>query len=122
MRVKPTGQLFLRALPALVLCLLATLFFSEAKLVKYAPSGNEAGEVHAGKLLPAQLPEIFRFPSALLDHGSTQAGHQTAWIAACLALLALYTSVFAASYPRTRPHYVSIESLPSHSLRPPPRL
>ncbi|HVZ84715.1 MAG TPA: hypothetical protein VG893_13660 [Terracidiphilus sp.] len=116
----PTTRLFLRALPALALCVLATLFFSEAKLTKYTPTAKETAEVHAGKLLPAQSPRVFKPASVRVRLGSTPPADAPLWTV-CFFALIFFAAAGRTAYhaaPDLRPVFAWIPSL---YLRPPPQ-
>jgi hypothetical protein len=120
MRVRHTRRLLAHILPALVLCLLAALFASEAKLAKYVPVDGAGGEVHAGKLYRAEPPSFSVSESVRLRVGSKL-------ICCTSALLLLITPLVFAGVFQVEPSPARVlgRSLcalsPSVYLRPPPR-
>lgn len=121
MRERHTRRLLAHILPALVLCLLAALFASEAKLVKYAHADGAGGEVHAGKLYRAEQPSISISEAVRLRVGSKVISCSSA----LLLLLALPLLLLGVLQVEPHPARVLGRSLcalsPSVYFRPPPR-
>lgn len=121
MRERQTRQLLARILPALVLCLLAALFASEAKLVKYVHAGGTGDEVHTGKLYRAEPPSLSGYDAVRLRVGSKLICCASALLL-LVAPLPLFEGVFQVESHPVRVLGRSLTALsPSVYLRPPPR-
>jgi hypothetical protein len=120
MRERRTRRLLAHILPALVLCLLAALFASEAKLVKYVHADGTGGEVHAGKLYRAEQPSLSLCEAVRIRVGSKVISCTSALLLLVAPLVLFWGVLQVEPYP-ARVLGRSLSALsPSVYLRPPP--